>query len=115
MEILGLTFVGTVTSARAEHTAFLRDVLGLTATSLDGVDADVFHLPDGSALAVTTGETGTEGRTVGLLVRDLDAAVRELHEAGVATDSPAVAGPWRYAHFHAPDGRLYELVERIEP
>lgn len=111
MEILGLTFVGSVTPARAEHTAFLRDVLGLTATSLDGVDADVFHLPDGSVLAVTSGAPEDEGRTVGLLVADLDAAVRELHEAGIATDALAEAGPWRYAHFRAPDGRLYELIE----
>jgi hypothetical protein len=28
---------------------FVRDVLGLTPTAIDGVDAEIFALPDGSS------------------------------------------------------------------
>jgi catechol 2,3-dioxygenase-like lactoylglutathione lyase family enzyme len=115
VEVLGLAFVGSVTHARAAHAAFLREVLGLAPLQpeAEGVDADVFRLPDGSGVAVTSAGDGSEERTVGFLVADLDAACAELVAAGVETGQVAVAGPWRYVHFRAPDGRLYELVEEL--
>ena len=51
-------------------------------------------------------------RTVGLLVDDLDAAVAQLRAAGVATDEVSESATQRWAHFRAPDGRLYELVQQ---
>ena len=112
MKIAGLVFVGTRTSARAEMTGFVRDVLGLAVADLPGVDADVFGLPDGSSFAVTPSEEPWGERTVGFLVEDLDSAAAELRAAGVDIDAEVVANArFRYVHFRAPDGQLYELVE----
>ena len=42
-----------------------------------------------------------------------DAALAELRAAGIATDDEVSENEQeRYAHFWAPDGQLYELVER---
>jgi glyoxylase I family protein len=112
MRILGLTFVGTFSPARAETAAFVRDVLGLAPGDARGMDADVFALPDGTTFAVTGSDDGTPGRTVGFLVDDLDAAVAELRSAGVATDDEVSSNDReRYVHFWAPDGHRYELVQ----
>jgi hypothetical protein len=114
MRILGLCFAGTSTEHRADMRAFVGAVLGLPSVSLDGVEADFFELPDGSTFAVASpGGMGETGRTIGFLVDDLDAALEELRAVGIETDpEPAQNETMRYAHFVAPDGRLYELVER---
>ena len=113
MQILGLTFVGTFSPSRAAMATFVRDVLGVPSVDARGMDADLFELPDGTTLAVTGSGDGDAGRTVGLLVDDLDAAVAELRAAGVATDDEVSSNEReRYVHFWAPDGQLYELVER---
>ena len=39
----------------------------------------------------------------------------ELHAAGVETDGISENARWRYTHFRAPDGKLYELVEERPP
>jgi hypothetical protein len=112
VRINGLAFVGTRTVARESMTRFVEDVLSLTPTALSGVDADVFELPDGSMFAVAPTDDPTGERTVGFLVEDLDAACAELRSAGVEVDaSIAVNERFRYVHFRAPDGKLYELVE----
>jgi len=112
MEIRGIGFVGSHTAARAEMGAFLRDVLGLEPTAVDGIGADLFALANGDVFGVASlPEHSVAERTIGLLVDDLDGAVAELHEAGVETDGIAENARWRYTHFRAPDGKLYELVE----
>lgn len=93
---------------------FVSEVLRLPARPVDGVEADLFALPDGSSFAVASpGGMGDSDRSLGFLVASLDDAIAELHAAGVATDAPATNGRERYVHFTAPDGHLYELVERI--
>jgi len=82
---------------------------------VDGIDAEVFALPDGSSFAVTSpdGPDDTE-RTVGFLVADVGQAAQEFKAAGIATDDEVSASAReRYLHFRAPDGHLYELVEEI--
>ena len=112
MEILGLVFVGTSSSRRTEMAAFTRDVLGMTPEEDAGITGDLFALPDGSRFAVVDEwEPGEGGRTIGFLVRDLDAAVAEMEAAGVPTDEISENARHRYVHFTAPDGQLYELVE----
>ena len=114
MEILGLVFAGSATDRRREMALFVTDVLGLEPASAGGVSADMFALPDGSFFAVAgprDAKRGETSRTIGFLVADLDAAVEELRAAGVEADEPAANDRHRYAHFRAPDGRLYELVE----
>lgn len=114
MRVLGLTFAGTATEHREQMRAFVRETLGLTARTMPGAEADMFELPDGSTFAVASPRgMGNTERSIGFLVDDLDAALRELRAAGVAVDAqPAVNAAMRYAHFVAPDGKLYELVER---
>ena len=93
---------------------FVREVLGLAAApEVDGMDADLFVMPDGSSFAVTPGVAPTEDdRTVGFLVDDLDDARRVLLTAGVEVDEEiSTNARFRYLHFRAPDGHLYELLE----
>jgi len=95
-------------------TEFVRDVLGVSQLHVEGVEADVFKLPDGSSFAVASpGGMGDSARSLGFLVASLDEAVAELVAVGVATDAPATNDAERYVHFTAPDGQLYELVERL--
>jgi catechol 2,3-dioxygenase-like lactoylglutathione lyase family enzyme len=114
MRILGLTFAGTSTAARSEMSQFLRTALRLQTVSISGVDADVFDLPDGSSFAVAdAGGMGTD-RTVGFLVEGLEEAIDQLRRLGVEVDTQIAANErWRYAHFRAPDGHVYELVEPL--
>jgi len=113
MEIRGIGFVGSHTEAHEEMSSFLRDVLGLHPITVDGVGATLFVAGNGDVLAVAESyeENGAAERTVGLVVDDVDAAAAELHAAGVETDGIAENARWRYTHFRAPDGKLYELVE----
>ena len=113
MEIRGIVFVGSHTPKHEEMRSFVRDVLGLAPLEVEGVGATLFATTGGDALAVAPPyeEDGAGDRTVGLLVDDLDAAVAELHAAGIETDGISENARWRYSHFYAPDGKLYELVE----
>jgi catechol 2,3-dioxygenase-like lactoylglutathione lyase family enzyme len=115
MEILGLVFAGTATEHRAEMARFVADTLGLARVDL-GIDADMFALPDGSGFGVADPRgPGDTSRTIGFRVADLDAALDELRAAGIPVDEPGGNDRQRYAHFHAPDGKRYELVEEREP
>ena len=113
MEIRGIGFVGSHTPAHDEMESFLQDVLGLAPVTVDGVGAMLFAAANGDVLAVAPPyeEDDAGERTVGLVVGDLDEAIRELHAAGVETDGINENARWRYTHFRAPDGKLYELVE----
>jgi catechol 2,3-dioxygenase-like lactoylglutathione lyase family enzyme len=113
MEIRGIVFVGTHTEEHEAMTAFARDVLGLREIDVEGVGATLFETADGDVLGVAPPyeEDGANERTIGFLVEDLDAAADELRAAGVETDGVSENARWRYTHFYAPDGKLYELVE----
>jgi hypothetical protein len=117
MRILGLVFAGSATPQHATMSAFLGDVLGLPRLSGAGSGAAMFGLPDGSRLAVAEERepgTGTS-RTIGLEVADVAAAARELAAAGLDVGDVQANDDYRYVHLVAPDGRLWELVERIDP
>ena len=78
----GLIFAGTSTKARAEMREFLQEVLGMVPTSVQGVEADRFDLPDGSSFAVPSPQgMGATERSLGFLVDDLDQAVADLVSA----------------------------------
>jgi hypothetical protein len=95
-------------------TEFVGQVLGLPTRHIEGVEADLFGLPDGSSFAVASpGGMGKSERSLGFLVASLEEAVTELNAAGIATDSPATNETQRYVHFTAPDGHQYELVELL--
>jgi catechol 2,3-dioxygenase-like lactoylglutathione lyase family enzyme len=113
MRILGLVFAGTSTPHRSQMAGFLGDTLSLQRVQVDGVEADLFELPDGSTFAVASpGGMGDTPRSIGFLVEDLDVAVADLRQAGVEVDPISENERERYLHFRAPDGELYELVER---
>ena len=79
MRVLGLVFAGTATDRRLEMVRFLVETLGLEQVRIDGVEADVFELPDGSRFAVADPRgMGDTSRSVGFLVENLDEAVEEL-------------------------------------
>lgn len=115
MKIHGIVFAGTGTAARAQMAAFARDVLGLAPATVAGVEADLFDLPDGSSFAVASPQgMGATDRSLGFLVDDIDNAVQELRAAGAEVDDDISSNAReRYVHFRAPDGQLYELVERL--
>ena len=114
MHIRGLVFAGTSTPHRSQMTGFLGDTLQMSRVQVDGVEADLFELPDGSTFAVASpGGMGDTTRSLGFLVDDLEAVVAVLRAAGVAVDDSITENEReRYLHFRAPDGELYELVER---
>ncbi len=115
MRVLGITFVGTATRRRPEMVKFLAEVVNLPRREAPDVEADLFELADGSTFAVASpGGMGATERSVGFLVADLDEALETLRLAGVApAGNIAINSLWRYAHFVAPDGQLYEIVESL--
>ncbi len=115
MIVKGIVFAGTATGARSEMPEFLHDVLGMVPASVQGVEADLFDLPDGSSFAVASPQgMGATERSLGFLVDNLDQAVADLTSAGVPVDAHVASNEReRYVHFTAPDGQLYELVERL--
>jgi hypothetical protein len=116
MHILGLTFAGTGTPQRGEMSWFLRETLGLQQVEVDGVEADLFRLPDGSHFAVASpGQMGDSDRSIGFLVDDLDEALTVLASARIEVGTVSENAQQRYVHFRAPDRQLYELVERKSP
>lgn len=114
MIIKGIVFAGTATSARPEMRTFVREVLGMVPARVAGVEADLFDLPDGSSFAVASPQgMGATERSLGFLVDDVVAAVAELSSAGVPVDRLVSSNEREsYVHFTAPDGQVYELVER---
>jgi glyoxylase I family protein len=114
MQIKGLVFAGSATDKRQEMTAFVTDVLGLQPADDPSVEADLFALPDRTRFAVADPRgMGDTSRTIGFEVDDLEAAAAELRTAGAwVADEAGSNDAERYLHFRAPDGALYELIER---
>ena len=54
MRVLGLIFAGTSTDHRAQMASFVGDTLSVPRVQVDGIEADVFELPDGSTFAVAS-------------------------------------------------------------
>jgi catechol 2,3-dioxygenase-like lactoylglutathione lyase family enzyme len=108
-----LIFAGTATEARPAMAKFFEETMGLQRAQVAGIEADLFRLPDGSHVAVASpGGMGATVRSIGFLVEDLDEAIGTLKRAGVRTDAVNQNAVERYIHFRAPDGHLYELIER---
>ena len=114
MEVLGLVWVGTRTTAFAETTAFFRDVMGLGVHSSEP-DFEVLEVPDGSTVEVfgpsSEWNQHLEHPVAGFLVSDLDEAEAELRAAGAEIVLERQGGGERgWLHFRAPDGFVYELA-----
>ena len=114
VRVEGLIFAG-VGSADHEATArFLADALDVELETSGDVRRLVF--PNGSSLAlVPTDYVEPPSDTLlGFLVDDVESATVELAAKGIEPDGELNAGyGFRYRHFRAPDGRRFELLERL--
>ena len=99
----------------AATTAFYRDALGL-AIAREYPGGTVFFA--GSTLIEVAAHLTADGddassTALWLQVRDIEAAQRSLHDAGVTVDREARTEPWglREMHIRDPDGRTLIVVE----
>jgi glyoxylase I family protein len=112
MNIDGLVFAGSSTDQAAKMGVFVIEVLGLDQVDVPDSDASFFAVADGSMFAVASSDGMGSSRSVGFRVTDLEVAWNELRELGVETDDEVNENErYRYVHFVAPDGHVYELVE----
>lgn len=113
MEIEGLVFAGIASSDAAGVAAFFRDVLEAECVEEDGWHRVLF--PNGSSLALVPPNwvSPPSDTNLGFLVDDVERATAELVTRGVAPDGGLTKnGDLRYQHFRAPDGRVFELIDR---
>jgi glyoxylase I family protein len=113
MKIKGIVFAGSATTEREPTKDFFQKLFAQEPEPLEGFPADVFNFPDGSSFGVVQiPDANMATRTIGFLVDDLDAAGVEMKEMGLEVGEVGSNQLGRYLHFTAPDGRLYELVEK---
>jgi catechol 2,3-dioxygenase-like lactoylglutathione lyase family enzyme len=113
VRIEGLVFAGVASSDAPALAAFFRDVLGARCVAGDGYHRVEF--PNGSSLALVPPDwvAPPSDTNLGFLVEDVEVATAELAAAGVAADGElTTADGLRYRHFRAPDGRVFELIDR---
>ena len=120
MEVTGLSWVGTRTESFDEMTRFFGEVMGIGR--YDEQPGFVsFQTPRGNKVEVfAMDESGhdfmTTGPAVGFAVTDIDEARSELEAAGIEFMAPTQSeGEFRWAHFRAPDGNIYEITSSISP
>lgn len=113
LKLEGLVFAGVASADAPAVAAFFRDVL-----DADTVEEDGYHgvrFPDGTSLALVPPDwvRPPSDTNLGFLVDDVEEATRELRERGLEPDGELIVGDGlRYRHFRAPDGRVFELVDR---
>jgi predicted enzyme related to lactoylglutathione lyase len=117
MRITGVSWVGVKTDHYSEMATFFRTVVELEVI-VERPDFTVFRLPSGDQLEIfgphgpNPAEQFARNEVVaGLLVDDIEQAIRELREAGVEIIGERGLGGHGYAwqHFRAPDGKVFEL------
>ncbi|MBA2333276.1 MAG: VOC family protein [Actinobacteria bacterium] len=113
MRIEGLVFAGIASPDAVGLAGFFADVLGVERVQEDGYTRFVF--PNGSSLAVVPADwiAPPSDTNLGFLVDDVVAATAELAVLGVAPDGELEQNDsYRYRHFRAQDGRVFELLDR---
>lgn len=121
MQVKGIIWVGTATSARREMSAFFQAHLGMNvATEVPGFTR--LQMPSGDRVEIFGPESQEYGHLdtgpiAGFWIDDAAAARAELIQAGVDSCTPLEAGRdgHRWFYFKAPDGNYYELCERDRP
>ncbi len=117
MLLKGIGWVGTRTANYADMVSFCRDVLGLAPVS-DRRNFAEFALPNGDRFEIFGADNPASPYipelAVEFLVEDIEQATTELKERGAEFLSPIRGDPagTRWAHFRAPDGRVYGLTSR---
>jgi predicted enzyme related to lactoylglutathione lyase len=123
LRVLGIVYAGTQTAAFSEMVSFAREVLGMGIEGPNAIargpvrfrceNGDVFAVLSASAPTGQQGHELGEGRAIGFLVPDAERARAELAAAGANLVGPLFESEtMRWAHFRAPDGKMYEVVEK---
>ena len=113
MRIEGLVFAGLATADPGAMARFFGETLGAETIAEDGYTRVAF--PNGSSLALVPPAwiAPPSDTNLGFLVDDVAAATTELAALGVEREGGLTeAGGLRYQHFRAPDGRVFELIDR---
>ena len=118
MTVRALSWLGIVTSDLERDRDFLSGALGLAR----GLQTDTFVLltADNGDVIELFRDTDpghahfTAGPVPGLQVDDLDAAAAAVRAAGAELIGDVCAGSLgtRWIHFRAPDGTVFELIEK---
>jgi hypothetical protein len=117
MDVQGLVWVGTRTSAFADTVRFFETVLELPVgnsrlhfTRLDLPDAGCVEVFDSADPTYSHFSTGP---VPGFQVSDFDRARKELERKGHELLLPegGEPGDYRWQHFRGPDGCVYEIVD----
>ena len=114
MQVKGIVWLGTRTRYYNVMTAFCRDVLGMEM-AWQTPDYAGFDLPNGDRLEIFNAEAPfnsfIDAPVAGFLVDNIYAARAEMEQAGVVFLGPVYGDDrYRWSHFRAPDGNLYELL-----
>jgi hypothetical protein len=118
MRTIGLSWIGTRTTAFDETVRFFREVVRLPV----GAERPSFvrlDLPDGGSIEVfrpggpDDHAYFTTGPVAGIQVEGFDSARAQLVHAGTPLigEIGGTVGHYRWQHFRAPDGAVYEIVE----
>jgi predicted enzyme related to lactoylglutathione lyase len=118
IKVQGLAWLGTRTDEFDEMCRFYGVVFGLPrVASAPGFAA--YRLPSGDLVEVFRPdlegqEHFTTGPVAGFAVDDIDAARAEMAANFIQFLGPTGGEPggYRWAHFRAPDGNVYELTQR---
>ena len=113
MRIEGLVFAGIASANQVGLDRFFADVLGVERVVEDGYTR--FAFPNGSSIAVVPPDwvAPPSDTNLGFLVDDVAVATAELAARGIEPDGELRSNDeYRYQHFRAPDGRVFELLDR---
>jgi len=120
LSIFGLSWLGIRTERLDELSAFFERVLGMHLVHRCAGDHVIYRADNGDYVALygpkqtKRFELFSTGPVVGFRVGNIVEARRAMEGAGVKFIGAIAAkdnGRWKYSHFRAPDGRIYELVE----
>lgn len=115
MKVKGIIWLGTRTDRFDEMADFCRSMLGMSQTSLEPGFA-VFEMPNGDQFELFGPQqqinTFMTHPVAGFLVDDIAAARAELEAKGIEFLGPTGGDTddYKWAHFRAPDGFIYELT-----
>ena len=118
MRVRGIRWAGVSTDRVAEMRRFATEVLGVTVAYEDD-DIVVTQTTDGSKFELFTRGSGDAEQfdpnpvAIGFLVDDFEAARAELEAAegvDVLGEPGGDEGGYRWQHFRAPDGLVYEIT-----
>jgi catechol 2,3-dioxygenase-like lactoylglutathione lyase family enzyme len=118
MRVRGIRWAGVSTDRVAEMRAFATGVLGMGVEYEDDRIC-VMQTADGSKFELFAPGAGDPGQfdtspvVIGFLVDDFEAAREELAAAAgveLLGDPDGTPDGYRWQHFRAPDGRVYEIT-----